>query len=76
MGIHILGICGTFMGDIALLARESGVEVSGADENVYPPMSTMLSEQGVDITEGYDSADLPESDTAVVVGKFINQRKK
>ncbi|MFV2056389.1 MAG: Mur ligase domain-containing protein, partial [Thiohalomonadales bacterium] len=42
MHIHILGICGTFMGGIALLAREMGMEVSGSDSNVYPPMSTQL----------------------------------
>ena len=47
MRIHILGICGTFMGGIALLAREQGVQVSGADANVYPPMSTQLAEQGI-----------------------------
>ncbi len=47
MHIHILGICGTFMGGIALLAREHGVQVSGSDANVYPPMSTQLSEQGI-----------------------------
>jgi len=54
MKIHILGICGTFMGGVAVLAREAGHEVSGSDENVYPPMSTMLESKGIDITEGYD----------------------
>ena len=53
MKIHILGICGTFMGGIALLAREQGHHVTGADSNVYPPMSTMLAEQGVDIMHGF-----------------------
>ena len=53
MKIHILGICGTFMGGIALLARESGVQVSGSDENVYPPMSTMLEAQGIDVQQGF-----------------------
>ncbi|GIS75181.1 MAG: hypothetical protein CM1200mP12_09000 [Gammaproteobacteria bacterium] len=43
--IHILGICGTFMGSLALLARELGFEVSGCDENIYPPMSNLLQEQ-------------------------------
>ncbi|MCK4704005.1 MAG: UDP-N-acetylmuramate:L-alanyl-gamma-D-glutamyl-meso-diaminopimelate ligase, partial [Gammaproteobacteria bacterium] len=46
MHIHILGICGTFMGGIAVLARQAGHTVSGSDENVYPPMSTQLEEQG------------------------------
>jgi len=54
MKIHILGICGTFMGGIALLARESGVTVSGSDQNVYPPMSTLLENQGIDIQQGDD----------------------
>ena len=58
MHIHILGICGTFMGGIALLAREHGVQVSGADANVYPPMSTQLAEQGITLTEGYAAAQL------------------
>ena len=52
MHIHILGICGTFMGGIALLAREHGVRVSGSDANVYPPMSTQLQEQGIELHEG------------------------
>lgn len=75
MGIHILGICGTFMGGIALLAREKGVDVSGADENVYPPMSTMLQQQGVDITTGYSPEDLPVDDTntAIVVGNVMRR---
>ena len=47
MHIHILGICGTFMGGLALLARELGHTVSGSDVNVYPPMSTQLEEQGI-----------------------------
>jgi len=52
MGIHILGICGTFMGGVALLAKESGLEVSGSDENVYPPMSTLLESNGIAIKQG------------------------
>jgi len=53
--IHILGICGTFMGGVALLARELGFTVSGADSGVYPPMSTQLEAQGITLTEGYAS---------------------
>ena len=64
--IHILGICGTFMGGLALLARESGYEVSGCDENIYPPMSDHLSEQGIQIKLGYAVEDLPEADVYLV----------
>ena len=54
--IHILGICGTFMGGIALLARELGYTVTGSDAAVYPPMSTQLLAAGIELSEGY----LPE----------------
>ena len=47
MRIHILGICGTFMGGLAMLARQLGHEVTGSDANVYPPMSTLLEKQGI-----------------------------
>jgi UDP-N-acetylmuramate: L-alanyl-gamma-D-glutamyl-meso-diaminopimelate ligase len=47
MRIHILGICGTFMGGLAMLARSLGHEVTGSDANVYPPMSTLLEKQGI-----------------------------
>ena len=73
MKIHILGICGTFMGGIALLARESGVEVSGSDANVYPPMSTMLEEQGVEILNGYTAEHLSENDDCIVVGNAMKR---
>ena len=53
MHIHILGICGTFMGSLALLARALGHTVTGSDANVYPPMSTQLENAGVTIAEGY-----------------------
>lgn len=46
MHIHILGICGTFMGSLAILARAQGHKVTGSDQNVYPPMSDLLTEQG------------------------------
>lgn len=73
MHIHILGICGTFMGGIALLAREHGVQVSGSDANVYPPMSTQLSEQGITLTEGYDPAQLDPAPDCVVVGNAMSR---
>ena len=75
MGIHILGICGTFMGGVALLARQQGMVVSGSDENVYPPMSTMLEQQGVTITAGYQTENMPEADagTDIVVGNVMRR---
>ena len=58
MKIHILGICGTFMGGLALIARSLGHEVSGSDANVYPPMSTQLEAAGITLMEGYEAAHL------------------
>jgi UDP-N-acetylmuramate: L-alanyl-gamma-D-glutamyl-meso-diaminopimelate ligase len=58
MKIYFMGICGTAMGNAALLARAAGHEVSGADENVYPPMSTVLSGAGITLHEGYNPARL------------------
>jgi UDP-N-acetylmuramate: L-alanyl-gamma-D-glutamyl-meso-diaminopimelate ligase len=54
MHIHVLGICGTFMGGIAVIAKQSGHEVTGCDANVYPPMSTQLELQGIRLIEGWD----------------------
>jgi len=71
--IHILGICGTFMGGIALLARELGFEVSGSDQNVYPPMSTQLAEAGITLTEGFDSAQLEPTPDLVVIGNALSR---
>lgn len=56
MRIHILGICGTFMGGLAMLARSLGHEVTGSDANVYPPMSTLLEKQGISLIQGYDAS--------------------
>ena len=53
MHIHILGICGTFMGGIAVLAKQLGHKVTGSDLNVYPPMSTQLEEQGIELIQDY-----------------------
>jgi UDP-N-acetylmuramate: L-alanyl-gamma-D-glutamyl-meso-diaminopimelate ligase len=58
MRLHILGICGTFMGGLAVLARSAGHTVTGCDANVYPPMSTQLASLGIALTEGYDAAQL------------------
>jgi UDP-N-acetylmuramate: L-alanyl-gamma-D-glutamyl-meso-diaminopimelate ligase len=73
MKIHILGICGTFMGGIALLARELGHEVSGSDTNVYPPMSIQLMEQGITLTEGYHPAQLEPAPDLVIVGNAMSR---
>ncbi len=73
MHIHILGICGTFMGGIALLAREQGVEVSGSDANVYPPMSTQLGKQGIALNEGYEAAHLEPAPDRVVIGNALSR---
>jgi len=71
--IHILGICGTFMGGIALLARELGFEVSGSDQNVYPPMSTQLADAGIVLTEGFDPAQLTGAPDLVVIGNALSR---
>ena len=73
MHIHILGICGTFMGGLALLARQAGHRVTGADANVYPPMSTQLEQQGIELTEGYDPSQLDDQPDQVVVGNVMSR---
>lgn len=73
MKIHILGICGTFMGGIALLAREAGFEVKGSDTNVYPPMSTMLESEGVQISQDYLPSHLEEAFDNIVVGNVMKR---
>ncbi len=73
MHIHILGICGTFMGGIALLARAAGHTVSGCDANVYPPMSTQLAEQGIALTEGYDASQIDLAPDLFIVGNAISR---
>ncbi len=73
MHVHILGICGTFMGGVALLARAAGHRVTGSDENVYPPMSTMLAEQGVEVMQGFDPAHLDPAPDVVVIGNVMTR---
>lgn len=70
--LHILGICGTFMGGIALLAREQGWTVSGCDANVYPPMSDQLAAAGIALHEGYDAEHLPLN-ALIVVGNALSR---
>ncbi len=73
MRIHILGIGGTFMGGIALLARAAGHTVSGSDAKLYPPMSTQLAEQGIAVREGYHPAHLDPAPDIVVVGNVMTR---
>lgn len=73
MHIHILGICGTFMGGVALLARAAGHRVTGCDANVYPPMSTQLEEQGIALTTGYDPAQIDLAPDVFVIGNAVSR---
>src|ERR1700751_156970 len=73
MRVHILGICGTFMGGIAAIARAAGFTVTGSDRNVYPPMSTQLEALGITLTEGFDAAQLTPAPDVVVVGNVMTR---
>lgn len=74
MYIHILGICGTFMGGVAQLAREAGHKVTGCDARVYPPMSDALRNAGIEIMEGYDVSQLDAVRPDVfVIGNAISR---
>lgn len=73
MHIHILGICGTFMGGIAVLAQEQGHHVTGSDDNVYPPMSTQLEELGISLLQGYEATHLSPEPDYVIVGNAMSR---
>ena len=73
MHIHILGICGTFMGGVAALAKAAGNQVSGSDAEVYPPMSNQLSRLGITIHEGYDADQLDRPPDCVVIGNALSR---
>ena len=73
MHVHILGICGTFMGGIAAIARAAGHTVTGSDRNVYPPMSTQLAALGIELTEGYGAAQLQPRPDEVIVGNVMSR---
>src|SRR3974390_3191802 len=73
MHLHILGICGTFMGGIAALARASGHRVTGSDQNVYPPISDQLAALGIDLIQGYDPKQLELKPDVVVVGNVMSR---
>ena len=73
MHIHILGICGTFMGGLAALAREAGHRVTGCDAEVYPPMSEQLRAQGIELIEGFDAAQMSLKADQYVIGNVIKR---
>ena len=73
MHIHILGICGTFMGGLAILAKSLGHKVTGSDQNVYPPMSTQLEEQGIELIQGFDPSQLDCKPDLVVIGNAMSR---
>ncbi|WP_336966230.1 UDP-N-acetylmuramate:L-alanyl-gamma-D-glutamyl-meso-diaminopimelate ligase [Acinetobacter pittii] len=73
MHLHILGICGTFMGSLALLARDLGHKVTGSDLNVYPPMSTQLENAGITLMQGYDRSHLQPHPDLVIVGNAMKR---
>lgn len=71
--LHILGICGTFMGGVAIIAREMGFRVTGSDEQVYPPMSDTLRQAGIEIVEGYKPEHLQPAPDLVIVGNTVKR---
>jgi UDP-N-acetylmuramate: L-alanyl-gamma-D-glutamyl-meso-diaminopimelate ligase len=73
MHIHILGICGTFMGGVAVLARQAGHKVTGCDANVYPPMSTQLQAQGIELIEGWSPDQLQLKPDIFVIGNVVTR---
>src|SRR5215470_4384989 len=78
MKLHILGICGTFMGGVAALARELGHEVEGSDANIYPPMSDQLAALGIALKQGYRAEHLQAAESSpapdlVVVGNALSR---
>jgi UDP-N-acetylmuramate: L-alanyl-gamma-D-glutamyl-meso-diaminopimelate ligase len=73
MHIHILGICGTFMGGLAVLARQAGHKVTGCDASVYPPMSTQLEEQGIALIEGYGAEQTALQPDLYVIGNVVSR---
>ncbi|ORM39113.1 UDP-N-acetylmuramate:L-alanyl-gamma-D-glutamyl-meso-diaminopimelate ligase [Francisella endosymbiont of Ornithodoros moubata] len=71
--IHILGICGTFMGSLAVLAKQKGYKVTGSDANVYPPMSTYLESQGIEILQGFDCSQLELNPDEIIIGNIMKR---
>ncbi len=73
MHIHILGICGTFMGSIAVLAKQAGHKVTGCDTNVYPPMSTQLEAHGIELIEGFSPEQIKLNPDVYVIGNVVSR---
>lgn len=73
MHIHILGICGTFMGGIAAIAKELGHKVTGSDQNVYPPMSTQLEALGIELTQGWGAEQFEQNPDIVIIGNALSR---
>ncbi|WP_419813319.1 UDP-N-acetylmuramate:L-alanyl-gamma-D-glutamyl-meso-diaminopimelate ligase [Bacterioplanoides sp.] len=73
MRLHILGICGTFMGSLAQLAKAQGHQVSGSDAGVYPPMSDQLQAAGIELTEGFDPSGIPDDVELVIIGNAMSR---
>src|SRR5476649_782917 len=73
MHIHILGICGTFMGGLAVLAKEAGHRVTGCDANVYPPMSTQLEAQGIELIQGFGPEQIELKPDLYVIGNVVSR---
>ena len=73
MHVHILGICGTFMGGVAAIAKAAGHRVTGSDKNVYPPMSTQLEALGIELIQGFDAAQLKPRPDVVLVGNVMTR---
>jgi len=73
MKIHILGACGTFMGGVAILARRAGHEVTGADQNTYPPMSTLLESENITLYEGYSAEPMIDAPDLVIIGNALSR---
>lgn len=73
MHVHILGICGTFMGGLALIARSAGHRVTGCDAGVYPPMSTQLQEQGIDLIEGFGADQIRLAADLYIIGNVVSR---
>jgi UDP-N-acetylmuramate: L-alanyl-gamma-D-glutamyl-meso-diaminopimelate ligase len=76
MHIHILGICGTFMGGLAALAREAGHTVTGCDAGVYPPMSDQLRALGIELIEGFDASQMALKPDVFVIGNVVSRARK
>ena len=75
MHIHILGICGTFMGGLAAIAREAGHRVTGCDASVYPPMSDQLRALGIELIEGYGAEQIALKPDVFVIGNVVTRAK-